>query len=220
MAFKTTDPRRLSVLIAVAAAGFALQAQALTDADRASAADQTAKSTSNTCKAIGKFYWEIGDKNQKLASGTKGLLPPGANSKFDIASASKWMFAAYVYKKRGNSLSSADIEALTMRTGYNNSASCLLTTTVGGCFNAGLGSNKNNLQNGTPDGSGSYKFYYSSGSFQKFAAVDLGLAADNNSALASEMQSYLGGDIAFSFVTPQPAGGVRTDATNYAIFLR
>ena len=45
-------------------------APALTDAQRSAAATATANSASNTCAAIAPFYWEVGDVNSRIASGS------------------------------------------------------------------------------------------------------------------------------------------------------
>lgn len=212
--------RKVSSICALLTAGFVLDAQALTNADRTTAADLTAKSTTNACKAIGKFYWEVGDKNLMLGNGSKGLLPPNANTKFDIASASKWMFGAYLYKKHGNALTAADVQALTMKSGYSDFSSCGLTTTVGACYTYSSNDVKYDGSTAAQSPSTVNKFFYGGGHYQKYAAVDLALSSANNSALQTELQTQLGTDVDFTYVSPQPAGGVRTNATNYAIFLR
>jgi CubicO group peptidase (beta-lactamase class C family) len=68
-----------------------------------------------------------------------------------------------------------------------------------------------------PDALG--KFYYNGGHFQKLA-MDMGLGADNNAALAADIQQQLGSDIQLTYGSPQLAGGVNTTAASYAVFLR
>ena len=63
------------------------------------------------------------------------------------------------------------------------------------------------------------KFFYDGGHMQKHASL-LGLDALGNAALATELRTQLGSDIAFSYVQPQLAGGVLASADNYARFLR
>jgi len=48
----------------------------------------------------------------------------------------------------------------------------------------------------------------------------MNLGALDNAALATELRRVLGTDIGLSYTQPQLAGGVRTSATNYAVFLR
>ena len=59
-----------------------------------SPAERTA-TTSRACTALGDFYWEIGDANGVRASGQVGS-DYGANTEVKIASASKWIWGAYV----------------------------------------------------------------------------------------------------------------------------
>jgi hypothetical protein len=190
-----------------------------TTAERASAATQTAD-TNGACTVVQPFYWEIGDKNAALASGSVGGTTYTASTVMPIASASKWIFSSYVVQLRAGQLNSADISALTMRSGYTNlgDASCVMLSptqqdaeTVSDCFHT------NN--NDTFDVNAVDHFFYNGGHFQKLA-VDLGLGNDNNASLQAHIQSQLGSDFVFTYNFPQPAGGVSTSATNYAIFLR
>jgi hypothetical protein len=66
---------------------------------RMAAATQTANSNS-VCTNIAPFYWEIGDKDQPLASGSTGNNSFTADTRISIASVSKWFFGAYVAEKR------------------------------------------------------------------------------------------------------------------------
>lgn len=178
------------------------------------------------CRAIEPFYWEIGDARQALVSGAEGAKAPVATTVMPVASATKWVFAAYVVQRRGgelaaNELSTKDIEALTMQSGYTSHrhASCIrllparrASQTVGDCLQRG-----NNGQY-TPQHRG--HFFYNGGHFQHYAATTLGLAGDNNVALADEIRGGLGIPFTFSFGSPQPAGGMSTSASDYAGFLR
>lgn len=191
---------------------------------RLHAANQTAQRNAQ-CKAIQPFYWEIGNQVQKLVGGSEGGDAYQANTEMPIASASKWIFGAYLVQLRNGHLSAEDIAALTMTSGYTNfgSTTCIkfLTSrkeaeTVAECFaqanrKGGYNSDYN------PDALG--KFYYNGGHFQQLA-VEIGLGADNNAALARDIQTQLGTDIKLEYGSPQLAGGVRTSATSYAIFLR
>jgi hypothetical protein len=86
---------------------------------RVQAATATAQNNS-ACSAIQPFYWEVGDRSVALASGSVGSAAPTAASTMLIASASKWMFGAYVVE-RFRPLTDQDITALTMRSGYTHS---------------------------------------------------------------------------------------------------
>lgn len=191
---------------------------------RLQAASQTAQ-RNDSCKAVAPFYWEIGNQHQKLAGASVGGDTYTASTEMPIASASKWIFGAYVVQLRAGQLSQEDIAALTMSSGYTNfgNTSCVrflpgrrAAETVAECFAApnrkgGYNSDYN------PDALG--KFYYNGGHFQKLA-TEIGLGPDNNAALAADIQTQLGSEIKLTYGSPQLAGGVNTSAASYAIFLR
>ncbi|HEY0820671.1 MAG TPA: hypothetical protein VGD46_17925 [Rhizobacter sp.] len=191
-------------------------------AQRIAAATTTAQSDTNLCAAIRPFYWEVGDGTQRQASGSVNAAGNAttytAGTVMAIASASKWLYGAYVAERRAGALTADDIQYLTFRSGYTGLVpigDCLPGDTVAGC----VARNDNDVQ--TPAHVG--RFYYNGGHMQKHASlgapgVDLG--AMDNAALAAEMRRLLGTDIAMSFTQPQPAGGVRTSADDYALFLR
>jgi len=190
---------------------------------RNDAATQTADTTTN-CQAIQPFYWEIGDKDGALGSASTGDNSYNASTVMPIASASKWVFGAYVAQVRAGQLTDADIAALTMRAGYTNfdELSCVRLVpsvqnamTVNECFQLDNGNGFNNDYDANALG----KFSYNGGHFQKLA-VDLGLDLHNNAALRTAYQAQLGSDFELSFGPPQLAGGMSTSAAQYAIFLR
>ncbi|HVY22940.1 MAG TPA: hypothetical protein VG962_06260 [Steroidobacteraceae bacterium] len=191
-------------------------------AQRASAAAQTALHSSE-CKRINPFYWEIGDRNRTLASGSVGGDKYRADTTMPIASASKWLWGAYVVQKEKGKLNSNDIAYLNMTSGYTRfrylSCAWLVKnnpgTTVADCFNARNLGGHNSDRNDDAIG----HFYYDGGHFQK-EAIDLGLGNMNNVSLQHAMQQQLGTDVQFSFDSPQLAGGAATSAKNYALFLR
>lgn len=191
---------------------------------RIHAATQTAQNNA-ACTAIQPFYWEIGNQTEALASGSVGGRTYTANTLMPIASASKWIFGAYVVQARQGQLSDEDIAALTMTAGYTNfsNTSCVRilpgrrdSETVGDCFHT---DNPKGGNNSDYDANSLGKFYYNGGHFQKLA-IDIGLGADNNAALQRDVQMYLGTDVVFTYGSPQLAGGVNTSANNYAVFLR
>jgi len=191
---------------------------------RLQAANQTAQ-RSESCKAVAPFYWEIGNQQQKLAGASVGGDTYTATTEMPIASASKWIFGAYVVQLRSGQLSQEDIAALTMTSGYTNfgNTSCVrllpgrrAAETVAECF---ASANRKGGHNSDFNQDALGKFYYNGGHFQKLA-TDIGLGQDNNAALAADIQTQLGSDIKLTYGSPQLAGGVNTSAASYAIFLR
>lgn len=193
-----------------------------TTAARIAAATAAAQSSSNACAPIRPFYWEVGDKNERLAGGSVNAAGNGtvyeAGTVMNIASATKWLYGAYVAEQRGGALTTEDIEFLNFRSGYVSLPAltgCQQNDTIATCLARG----SNGVQ--TPSEIG--RFHYDGGHMQKHASLPspgMALGAMNNATLAAEMRRVLGTDIALSFSQPQPAGGVRTSARDYALFLR
>lgn len=177
------------------------------------AAEATAVSSRN-CRAIGDFYWEIGDGRGAIASGSVGD-DYSANKEISIASASKFVWGAYVLEKIGKNRQPDDatVQALTMRAGFTgfNPIACLLSRTVDACAT----SRANAAQ--TPGDVG--KFSYGGGHDQRLA-VSLGLGRFTADQLTREVRSYLGNDLGLSYKKPQPAGGMEGTPSGYAGFLR
>lgn len=182
---------------------------AQTNEQRAQAATTTA-TTNAACTALSSFYWEIGDRDGSLASGTRGSSPPTANTQMLVYSASKWIYGAYVYQRRNGVLNANDLSALRMLDGYTDTSACVVRSTVGACQSS----------MGTRETTAIGKFFYASGHFQKHAAVDLGLASNTTSELATEIHNYLGSDWTFTYARTDLAGGGRTSGADYAKFLR
>lgn len=176
---------------------------------RALAASTTAAGNA-ACTALPNFYWEIGDAEAVLASGTRGSQAPGASTQMNVYSASKWVYGAYVYERRGGVLDAVDLRALRMLDGYTQTSACLLQRTVGACRSA----------MGTRDSAAVGKFFYASGHFQNHAANTLGLASLTRSQLAAEIHAYLGNDWTFDYARTDLAGGGKTSAADYGKFLR
>ena len=182
---------------------------------RISAATSTARSTTNNCDGIRPFYWEVGDKTQRLASDSVqsggGSPVYTATTIMSIASASKWIYAAYVVQRRQGRLPDDDIKFLTFRSGYTNFSNCLPGQTVDDCVAY--------QQNGTYSAFTDGKFSYGGGHMEKHASL-IGLGALNNAGLAAEIRSQLGTEISLGYSQPQLAGGIYTNADAYAAFLR
>lgn len=104
----------LGILLCVSTA-----AHAQTPLERRAAAEQTANSHPD-CVVVQPFYWEIGDRDHRLVSGSVGSEAPTRHTPLLIASATKWLFGAYVVEARNGEPTAADIEALTMRSGYTS----------------------------------------------------------------------------------------------------
>lgn len=196
-------------VLAAALALFSAQSLAIDDQARIQAAQATARNHS-ACTSLSPFYWEIGDRIGVLASGTRGLLPPQARTQMAIYSAGKWIDAAYVFQQRGGLLRGDDISALNMTAGYTAQGQCPLSATVADCQKA--------LATRDPAAIG--KFFYGPGHFQKHAAIDLGLAKLKNTELSAEILKGLGNGLLLSYNQPHLAGGARSSAADYAIFLR
>jgi hypothetical protein len=200
----------LALACAVSACGGGGSSTSTSDtATRIAAAQQTATSNAN-CVAVSPFYYEVGDKNGAIASGSIGGNTYVASSTMNIASASKWLFGAYVAEVLAGVLSTSDTQATHMQSGYVSMGSgCGPDMTVATCF---AYSSNNTL---TPTSVG--KFHYDSGHFQKWG-VDNGMGDMTGVDVASAYQTVLG--ISVSFNGPLLAGGAITSAEGYAVFLR
>ena len=197
----------------------------ITLAQRQQAATDTADHNAS-CTLIQPFYWEIGDRSVTLTGATAGGTAPNSATPMLVASASKWLFGAYLLQLRNGQLSTEDIQALTMRSGYTNLSysACIFplnraqqdAETVDDCFHAANSSGTNADFDPTAVG----KFFYDGGHFQKYADVNLGLGAKNNATLTASIAAQIGQDFSFSYDSPQLAAGVTTTAADYAFFLR
>jgi hypothetical protein len=185
----------------------------VTDAERINAAKSTAEKNAQ-CAKIAPFYWEIGSKSAALTSGTVGT-GFSATSVMSVASASKFIYAAYVSQKKAGTLSATDIKALTFRSGYTSFDKCATSDSIHSCAISGT--------NGTLTAANDNKFFYGGGHMQIHADQVMNLGSLTNSTLADEINNGLGlGATAteFSYTQPQPAGGVSTSPQVYAKFLR
>jgi hypothetical protein len=175
-------------------------------ATRIAAAQQTATSNAN-CTAVSPFYYELGDKNGAIVSGSVGTGYT-ATTQMNIASASKWLFGAYVAEVRGGILSAADTRATHMQSGYVSMTSvCGANATVESCFSG----------HDTYTPSELNRYYYDSGHFQKWG-VDNGMAAMTGPDVAYAYRTTLG--VSSTFNGPLLAGGAIMSAQDYAVFLR
>ena len=183
---------------------------------RIAAATTTAQSDTNACAPIQPFYWEVGDETGRLASGS--VPSNGGNPTYtsttlmSIASASKWLYGAYVVQLRQGQLSDSDITFLTFRSGYTHFTRCLPGQTVDECVAYG----NNGVHSDITDG----LFSYGGGHMEKHASL-IGLGSQDNAGLADAIRSQLGSDLTpLVYSQPQLAGGVISNADSYAKFLR
>ena len=173
---------------------------------------------------MGDFYWEIGVANsdRPIVSNSQGGGSVTASSYFNVASASKFIFGAYVLEKKGIDAVRNDpslyagLRFMSGYTGFDETA-CAGSGTVSNCFTAGMNGNTSQ-----PDPNTVGKFDYDGGHDQKLAAVDLGMGSFTAQQVAQEYRSVLGlpSSIAMVPLDPVMAGGVMASATDYAQFLR
>ncbi len=185
------------------------------------AATATANRSVGLCADVRPFYWEIGDRDRIRAGGSVNAA--GNTTTFTsqtpmpIASASKWMYGAYVAARRGGVLTAEDVRFLTFRSGYTNfsATGCDNSDTVEQCVARST--------NGVLTAANVGRFFYDGAHMQKHASLPspgMNLGGLANVALAAELRRVLGTDIAIEFTQPQLAGGVRTTPAGYALFLR
>lgn len=181
-----------------------------TEAERVAAASATANSNVSCAQAtIGPFYWEIGDSAGPKVSGSVGPGAPTASTIMSIASASKWLYSAYVVQRVG--VRASDVPFLNFTSGYSMFylPLCRPTDTVGSCLVGNDGFDP------TTEG----RFAYDSGHMQYHAVNAMGLGALDNSALSAELQAAIG-DFGIVYTQPQLAGGAAASPAGYASFLR
>ncbi|MGE5477878.1 MAG: hypothetical protein ACM3Q1_14560 [Bacteroidales bacterium] len=170
------------------------------------AAVQATLERAPACAQLGDAYWEIGDRNGRLAAGQRGGGIT-ADQPILIASASKWLWGAYVAERQNGAPTAADIAALTMSSGYTGLNPLRCQGRVADCRGDGRDMTK------------SGRFYYDGGHAQQ-QATSFGLGTLDGPALAVEMRRLLGSDLQFTFRSPQPAGGVIMAPAAYGQFLR
>lgn len=191
-------------------------ALSVSDSTRIAAATATANSSTNACAAIRPFYWEVGSASARMASGSvkaAGVSTRyGPNTPMAVASASKWLYAAYVAERRAGALDASDIKHLTMRSGYVSMyGNCLASQTVDAC----LAYQGNDAYTAAAD----ERFFYNSAHMQKHASM-MGLGSLTAKSLATELRGQLGSDLSLAYKQPQLAGGAYTTPDSYARFLR
>ena len=180
-------------------------------ASQRAAAAATARSSVNACAAVRPFYWEVGTRDGLVAGGSVGGSRFGADTVLPYASASKWLYGAYVVQRARGVLSHTDVQALTLRSGYTSFAGCAPGASVDAC----LASGSNGAYSASTDG----RFFYGGGHMQKHASMN-GLGSKTPAGLASAVRAQLGTDLAIGYSRAQPAGGAFGTPAAYALFLR
>lgn len=192
--------------------------------------EQAARDTANgaqACIDIWPFWWEIGDASAMAVGETAPTdeTDPGQDKEMAIASASKWIYAAYVAERRGGDLRGYDIQFLTLESGYHSLTTCSADdiNTVDDCLAYG--------DNGYRSSDAIGKFAYNGGHFEAHASnypglptsaavnpIDLGAYYDAD--LKAEINDVLGTSVVRSYAQPLLPGGVRSTPGLYADFLR
>jgi hypothetical protein len=188
--------------------------------------------------AVSPFYWEVGDVSGALASGSVGTgikgNPYTATSVMSIASASKWMYSSYVIQQKSGTLTATDIDYLHFTSGHTNMnpGGCAAnptdgsapTQTVDQCLALpGIGTVSGGSTQGAVDSTTVNYFFYNSGHMTVHASAVMGLGADTTAGLTAAIEPVLEQGATFgnfNYQQDDMAGGVATDAADYAIFLR
>jgi hypothetical protein len=184
------------------------------------------------CTAIQPFYWEIGDQNEVLASasvGTSSTGPIEGSTQFNIASASKMLYAAYVTQVRGAAanLTASDINFLHFTSGYTymDDSTTLTSTcpptltpdTVNECLTL---TNAAGFSFAAQNPATVGFFDYDSGHMENHASQDTTLGNVGVKSLGGLVAGELGEGVSFNYTEPLMAGGVSTTATMYGLVLR
>lgn len=183
--------------------------------ERVSAAQLTAKQAA-ACLPAQPFYWEIGNGERMLAHGQSGANAPTGQTELALASASKWLYAAFVAERRRGALTEQDTRFLSFQSGYTRFRMCLPGQTVASCQSSLLN------RRGRIDNSTTGLFDYNGGHMQQHATL-MGLGSLSNEGLAATIKLALrevGGAWSLSYSQPQLAGGGVSNASDYGRFLR
>lgn len=183
---------------------------------RASAARLTAEKAA-ACVAVQPFYWELGNTTQPLVGGKVGDGAPERRTEMAIASASKWVYAAFAAERRQGQLSAQDIKFLHFQSGYTHYRVCRPTQSVAAC-QASLLNGRGRINPATEN-----RFDYNGGHMQQHAVtMGLGTLGPDGLALAvrQTLAPVLGSDWSFSYSQAMPAGGGVTSAADYSRLLR
>lgn len=164
-----------------------------------------------SCVALGDFIWEVGDA-QKIITRDFSLRgkPPSPETWVPLRDVSSFVFATYLLERNKGVLDQSQIDALSMRSGFNApmSESCDIATSVESCYGR-LAATRG--EKGT--------FYYGPGHLQKLA-MDLDLGTFRDGDMRDEFGSYLGNYTRFQFQTMRMLDGLRMTPDNLSKLLR
>jgi hypothetical protein len=195
------------------------------------AATATASDNALCGNTIAPFYWEIGDQNGPLVSGSIGTTSTGpivGSTLFPIDSASKLLYASYVVQVRGGAgnLSAADINFLHFTSGYTyiplvtTTSACPLTLspdTVNECLTQhNAAGDLYSAQDPATVG----KFDYDGGHMENHASQLTTLGNVGFESLGPLVTAQLGTGVSFVYTEPLMSGGVTTSASMYGQVLR
>lgn len=187
-----------------------------TPLQRTGAARLTAEKSA-ACVAAQPFYWEIGNASQPLAGGQAGEGAPERRTEMAIASASKWVYGAFVAERRQGQLTAEDVKFLHFHSGYTHYHVCRQHQSVAAC-QASLINGRGRLNPATEN-----RFDYNGGHMQQHAVL-MGLGSLGPDGLALALRQtfapVLGADWRFDYSQAMPAGGGQTSAADYSRLLR
>lgn len=168
-----------------------------------------------SCAKLDSFIWEVGTPDKIITRdfSLKGA-PPSDSRLVPLHEVSAFIFATYAAQRLKGNFTPEQIEALTMRSGFNApmSQGCNIATTVGSCF-GNLGGMKG--KTGTAG-----QFHYGPGHLQKLA-MDLDLGTFGDGDMRDEYSAELGAPSThFQFETMRILDGLRMTPDNLSKFLR
>jgi hypothetical protein len=203
-------------------------------ANSVAAATATAQNNAS-CTAIQPFYWEVGNANGAMASGSStqaGGTAVTAATRWVIASASKWIYGMYVIQNRGGvaNLTPADIKFLTFTSGYTymvtdtQAATCAAPASGADSINYCLtlpGTTSGTL-NSSHDPSTDGVFDYNSGHEENHAGqFQPEISNLDTSALGTAIVGGLNvSGVTLRYDQPLLAGGIYASANDYSPILR
>ena len=183
------------------------------------AVQATANRGDGICAEARPFYWEIGDRSGMISGGSVDApAKPSvtASAVLPVGSAGEWLYAAFVASRRGYVLTPQDVEFLTMRSGFVNSAdTCRSSANIGACAAAG--------GNGVRTDATVGQFGYGGSHLQQHASLPapgMDFAAKDNVALEIAMRTGLGVGTALSVTGQRIPEDIAISPTGYASFLR
>jgi hypothetical protein len=184
------------------------------------AAVQATLEQNAACQNIKPFYWEIGDAAGLLINGSQGSGYQ-RNTQLEIASASKWLYAAsYVQMHGGDIGDASEVKFLNFTSGFASIGAACLGRSVASCNAFTM-----NTAPGTTDAPGVAdlavdRFDYNSGHLEAHAERYGTLGSATAQTLGAAISSRLGLPLQLSYVNPLLAGGGKTSAEQYAQFLQ